>query len=176
MRDPNALLIMLPHKRRAILSDNSCRLYHFEMRSQRGFEYIRNVDIMPTYQSSREECCFHNSKEEPCTQSTEIACQIMRIVELEMPDTNLVVNPGEKTSNNYGTRIFLKKIITCTKRNNAPDNHTPWQILGWFFKVIKKHVPIDIINKILMYISWQTYEGICIRMQPTKNIDNCMEN
>jgi hypothetical protein len=39
MRDPNALLRRMPHERRAVLSDNSFRLYHFEMRNWRRFEY-----------------------------------------------------------------------------------------------------------------------------------------
>jgi signal recognition particle subunit SEC65 len=85
MRDPNALLRRMPHERRAVLSDNSCRLYHFEMRNYRvglNIENMRDKAHPPKPQGKM--LLLQIQGGTVCIEHQNNLSQIMRIVELKM--------------------------------------------------------------------------------------------
>lgn len=65
--DPKALLMRLPHVRKAVRWESSSRLYHFAMRNYTpNFcdKYVFRIWVnLTTYQGTREECSLHKTQE-----------------------------------------------------------------------------------------------------------------
>ena len=67
---PNALLIIFPQYKIAVRRPSSSRLYHLDSKNC-GKDLTRGLsDVLFPYQCTREEGCFHESKEEPRQQGT----------------------------------------------------------------------------------------------------------